>query len=89
MDTVADFSDSRDIFTSTTDVERYARRRGRREIEIALLSGCLSPRSERVISDWLALDDARQRRREAWPRWGMTAGLLLATLAAGAAAWLA
>lgn len=87
MDTVADFNDTRDIFTSTADVEHYARRRGRREVEIALLSGCMSPHSERVISDWLAMDDARQRRRAALPRWGMVTGIALAGLAAGLLAW--
>ena len=51
MDTVADFNDNRDIFTSIADVELYAQRRGRREVEIALLSGCMSPYSERIISD--------------------------------------
>ncbi len=87
MDTVADFNDTRDIFTSQRDVELYARRRGRREVEIALLSGCMSPTSERVISDWLAMDDARQRRRAAWPRWGMACGVALAGLAAALLAW--
>ncbi|MGE0333359.1 MAG: hypothetical protein AB7P37_21970 [Ramlibacter sp.] len=88
MDTVADFSDTRDIFTSLADVEHYARRRGRREVEIALLSGCMSVHSERVISDWLAMDDARQRRRAAWPRWGMASGVALAAVAAGLLVWL-
>lgn len=87
MGTVADFNDTRDIFTSMADVEHYARRRGRREVEIALLSGCMSPLSERVISDWLAMDDARQRRRAALPRWGMATGIALAGLAAGLLAW--
>jgi type VI protein secretion system component VasF len=88
MDTVADFNDTRDIFTNTADVEHYARRRGRREVEIALLSGCMSPHSERIIGDWLALDDARQRRRAALPRWGMVTGVVLAGVAAGLLAWL-
>lgn len=88
MDTVADFNDTRDIFTSTADVDHYARRRGRREVEIALLSGCMSPHSERIISDWLSMDDARQRRRAAWPRWGVVGGVALAGAAAGLLAWL-
>ena len=88
MDTVADFNDTRDIFTSTADVEHYARRRGRREVEIALLSGCMSPHSERIISDWLAMDDARQRRRATLPRRGLTAGIALTAVAAGLLAWL-
>lgn len=87
MDTTADFSDSRDIFTSITDVELYARRRGRREVEIALLSGCMSPLSERVITEWLQKDDARRRRRDSLPRWGIVAGALLAATVAGLLAW--
>jgi len=88
MDTVADFNDTRDIFTSMADVEQYAQRRGRREVEIALLSGCMSPHSERVISDWLAMDDARERRRASLPLWGMVAGVALAGAVAGLLAWL-
>jgi len=88
MGTVADFNDTRDIFTSMADVEHYARRRGRREVEIALLSGCMSPLSERVISDWLAMDDARQRRRAALPRWSLLGGVALAAVAAGLRVWL-
>lgn len=88
MDSVADFNDTRDIFTSVSDVELYARRRGRREVEVALLSGCMSPLSERMIADWLALDDARQRRRAVLPRWGMALGCAVAVLAAALAAWV-
>jgi len=88
MDTVADFNDTQDIFTNMADVEHYARRRGRREVEIALLSGCMSARSERVISAWLAMDDARQRRRAALPRWGLVTGVGLAAVAAGLMVWL-
>lgn len=84
MDTVADFSETSDIFTTLGQVEHYARRRGRREVEIALSSGCLSPQSERVISEWLLRDDARQRRRASLPLWlfGLSASGLIA-------AWLA
>lgn len=87
MDSVANFNDTRDIFTSISDVEHYARRRGRREVEVALLSGCMSPLSERMIADWLALDDARQRRWAALPRWGMSLALAVAMVAAALAAW--
>ncbi|MBX3653326.1 MAG: hypothetical protein KIS62_07450 [Ramlibacter sp.] len=86
MDTVADFSEASDIFTNLHQVEHYARRRGRREVEIALTSGCLSPHSERVISEWLARDDARQRRRASLPLWLM--GLAAAGLVAAGLAWL-
>ncbi len=86
MDSVADFNDTRDIFTSVSDVELYARRRGRREVEMALLSGCMSPLSERVIGDWLAMDDARQRRNAVLPRWVL--GAATAVVVAAALAWL-
>ena len=88
MDTTAGFSNTRDIFSTIADVELYAQRRGRREVEVALLSGCMSAHSERVISDWLTLDDARQRRRDTLPRWGMAAGMVLAAAVAGVLAWL-
>lgn len=86
MDTVVDYTDSNDIFTDRKQVEQYAQRRGRRELEVALTSGCLSPRSERVIGEWLALDDARRRRRESLPLW--LYGVLAAGLVAGVLAWL-
>ncbi len=86
MDSVADFNDTRDIFTSVSDVELYARRRGRREVEMALLSGCMSPLSERVIGDWLAMDDVRQRRNAVLPRWVL--GAATAVVVAAALAWL-
>jgi len=86
MGTTADFTDSHDLFADTQQVEQYALRRGRRELEVALMSGWLSPRSERYIITWLAREDARRRRREALPRWIAVAGVV-GTVAL-AVAWL-
>jgi len=70
MESVAGGSGCREMFDSVEDVARYARHRGRRELEVAISSGWLGPRSERLVARWLRQDDLRRQRWWWIPAWG-------------------
>lgn len=76
MDSVAGDNGFGEMFDSVEEVARYARHRGRRELEVALSSGWLGPRSAGLVALWLRQDDLRRQRWwwiPAWSGFGLAA----------------
>ena len=69
MDAASTYTDYRDMFTRATEVAAYARRHGRRELEVLVTSGMLSPACENLVAQWLLNEATCQRRRSRWPSW--------------------
>ncbi len=80
MDASTPSGESRHLFTRATEVGAYARRHGRRELEVMVTSGMLSPACENLVAQWLLTDATRQERRERWPIWALGGGATVLAL---------
>lgn len=80
MDAATPYTEFSNLFTRATEVSAYAQRHGRRELEVMVTSGMLSPACESLVVQWLLNDATRQQRRERWPLWALGGGATLLAL---------
>lgn len=82
MDAATHHNETRNLFNRPADVAAYAKRYGRRELEVMLTSGMLSPQCEQLVAVWLLRDEQREQRWTHWPLWasGAIGAVLLVAL---------